>query len=355
MNNPVLLRHFLLFRPFFPPPYVCYFSTTSTTHPNTLPPQDLEDFPSIFETAINDFRTLLSNSAFGDALLLKMVVICIFSATHVADSPPTPASSGNSSGSSSSEHRDEAFSNSGSAVDGGGSSLDGASNSGSTGTQVGGSEAAAAAASRAEEVRRNARLSYPLALAFGVSAQIGRHVRTQEPTHPSQGSQHGGGHGRGHHRHGSHGGGGGGDASVMHGHHHQHHHHHAHHPQHPHQQQRNSPPQPVVVYGVDSKSRPSSNQPQPRPLGSRLLGPVVLFCDWLTAQSRFLCIAEEERSAGGGGGGRGVGVARRGVASVAVQEVNGRGRRLLCVCVCACACNCVCVLLCEEPRLRCCW
>ena len=267
--------------------------------------QDLEDFPSIFETAIADFRTLLSNSAFGDALLLKMVVICIFSVTHVADEADVAAA-----GSSPPASRDDD-----SVADGGGSSLDGAgSNAGSTGTQAGGSEAAAAAASKAEEVRRNARLSYPLALAFGVSAQIGRHVRTQEPTHPSQGAQQGGGgggHGRGHHRHSS-GSHGGGEAGLL----------HHHHPHHPHHAGVHGPPAPVVVYGVDSKSRPSSNQPQPRPLGSRLLGPVVLFCDWLTARSQFLCIAEEERSVGGSGSGRGSGGSRRGVASVAVQEVR---------------------------------
>ncbi|CAN0221507.1 unnamed protein product, partial [Hapterophycus canaliculatus] len=45
----------------------------------------------IFETAIADFRTLLSNSAFGDALLLKMVVICIFSVTHVAEQTDNPS------------------------------------------------------------------------------------------------------------------------------------------------------------------------------------------------------------------------------------------------------------------------
>lgn len=265
--------------------------------------QDLEDFPSIFETAVADFRTLLSNSAFGDALLLKMVVICIFSVTHVADQADAAAAAAGSASPPTSRDDD-------SVADGGGSSLDGAgSNAGSTGTQAGGSEAAAAAASKAEEVRRNARLSYPLALAFGVSAQIGRHVRTQEPTHPSQGAQQGGGgggHGRGHHRHGS-GSHGGGEAGLL--------HHHPHHGVH-------GPPAPVVVYGVDSKSRPSSNQPQPRPLGSRLLGPVVLFCDWLTARSQFLCIAEEERSVGGSGSGRGGGGSRRGVASVAVQEVR---------------------------------
>lgn len=240
-----------------------------------------------------------------------MVVICIFSVMHVAEAPLSSAPSG-----SSSDTRSEAFSNSESAADGGGSSLDGASTSESTGTQGGASEAAAAAASKAGEARRNARLSYPLALAFGVSAQIGRHVRTQEPTHPSQGSQHG----RGHHRQSNHGGQQSGDPGLMlHGHHqHQHGGYHPHHA---------SPPAPVVVYGVDSKSRPSSNQPQPRPLGSRLLGPVVLFCDWLTAQSQFLCIAEEERSASGGGAGRGVGVSRRGIASVAVQEVR------FCLCV----------------------
>lgn len=270
--------------------------------------QDLYDFPSIFETAIADFRTLLSNSAFGDALLLKMVVICIFSVTHVANAKPSGSSP---------DARDEAGSNAGSSgVDGGGSSLDGVNSDRSTGTQAGG--AGDAAASKAEEVRRNARLSYPLALAFGVSAQIGRHVRTQEPTHPSQGSQHGG-HGKGHHRHGSQGSHAGSDGGML-----QHHHQHQHHV---------SPPAPVVSYGVDSKTRPSSNQPQPRPLGSRLLGPVVLFCDWLTAQSGFLCLAEEERSSsGGGGGGRGQGVPRAGgrasawVASVAVQEVRyGQG------------------------------
>lgn len=263
----------------------------------------MEDFPSIFETAVADFRTLLSNSAFGDALLLKMVVICIFSVTHVADTANANASPPAS--------RDDDDS----VVDGGGSSLDGAgSNAGSTGTQAGGSEAAV---NNAEEVRRNARLSYPLALAFGVSAQIGRHVRTQEPTHPSQGAQQGGGggggggHGRGHHRHGS-GSHGGGEAGLLHHHHHQQHGMHG--PLHP--------PAPVVVYGVDSKSRPSSNQPQPRPLGSRLLGPVVLFCDWLTARSQFLCIAEGERSIGGSG--RSGGGPRRGMASVAVQEVRTR-------------------------------
>ena len=299
------------------------------SHPSTE--QDLEDFPSIFETAIADFRTLLSNSAFGDALLLKMVVICIFSVTHVADSSSAAAAAAAAAGtgSSTSDPRDDSFSNSGSAADGGGSSIDGVSNSGSTGTQAGAADAAASMASKAEEVRRNARLSYPLALAFGVSAQIGRHVRTQEPTHPSQGSQHGGGgHGRGgHHRQGSHGGShGGNDGGMMHG-NHGHHGHHGH----PHHSQQH-PPAPVVVYGVDSKSRPSSNQPQPRPLGSRLLGPVVLFCDWLTARSQFLCVAEEERSVSGGStSGRGAGVVRKAYASVAVQEVS-------CCCYWCCCC-----------------
>ncbi|CAM9809388.1 unnamed protein product, partial [Laminaria digitata] len=250
--------------------------------------QDLEDFPSIFETAIADFRTLLSNSAFGDALLLKMVVICIFSVTHVADASTAAAAAAaaaaSTTGSSTSDTRDDSFSNSGSAVDGGGSSIDGVSNSGSTGTQAGAADAAASVASKVEEVRRNARLSYPLALAFGVSAQIGRHVRTQEPTHPSQGSQHGGGgggHGRGgHHRNGSHGGShGGNDGGMLHGSHGHHGGHHGHH--HHHQQQH--PPAPVVVYG--------------------------------------------ERSVGGGGAsGRGAGVVRKAYASVAVQEAEMRGQ-----------------------------
>lgn len=264
-----------------------------------------------------------------------MVVICIFSVTHVADASTAAAAAAAASatGSSASDPRDDSFSNSGSAADGGGSSIDGVSNSGSTGTQAGAADAAASMASKAEEVRRNARLSYPLALAFGVSAQIGRHVRTQEPTHPSQGSQHGGGgggHGRGgHHRNGSHGGShGGNDGGMLHG---SHGHHGGHHGHHHHHQQQQHPPAPVVVYGVDSKSRPSSNQPQPRPLGSRLLGPVVLFCDWLTARSQFLCLAEEERSVSGGvASGRGAGVVRKAYASVAVQEV--RGNINMCVC-----------------------
>lgn len=257
-----------------------------------------------------------------------MVVICIFSVTHVAavrnpGSPPDYSRINQ-------DHHEDTFSSSGSGLDNGsGGGGDGANSEQNTGTSGGGSASssvggesgsaeAVAAASKVEEVRRNARLSYPLALAFGVSAQIGRHVRTQEPTHPSQGSQHhggGGGHGRSHHRHGSHGGG---DGGMSHGHSHQSHSHpHQHHP---------SPPAPVVVYGVDSKSRPSSNQPQPRPLGSRLLGPVVLFCDWLTAQPRFLRIAEDDRS--GNGNSKvstvvvRVGRVGGGVASVAVQEVR---------------------------------
>lgn len=261
---------------------------------------DLEDFPSIFETAIADFRTLLSNSAFGDALLLKMVVICIFSVTHVA-ALRDPA------GSSAPDYNmallnDDSFSIAGSVLDAT-NNLDGGGNNSEhspagTGGGSGGSSVASTSrketeVSKADDVRRKARLSYPLALAFGVSAQIGRHVRTQEPTHPSQGSQHhgGGGHGHGrtHHRHGSHGsshgGGPGGDSSLLHGGGSGHIHLHG-----------NPPPTPVMVYGGDTKSRPSTNQPQPRPLGSRLLGPVVLFCDWLTAQPRFLRLAEEEKS-----------------------------------------------------------
>lgn len=321
--------------------------------------QDLEDFPSIFETAIADFRTLLSNSAFGDALLLKMVVICIFSVTHVA-ALRDPA------GSSAPDYNmallnDDSFSIAGSVLDAT-NNLDGGGNNSEhspagTGGGSGGSSVASTSrketeVSKADDVRRKARLSYPLALAFGVSAQIGRHVRTQEPTHPSQGSQHhgGGGHGHGrtHHRHGSHGsshgGGPGGDSSLLHGGGSGHIHLHG-----------NPPPTPVMVYGGDTKSRPSTNQPQPRPLGSRLLGPVVLFCDWLTAQPRFLRLAEEEKSSsssataggrGNGGGGAGAGgsnsnssssrgggttivrVARAGgaVASVAVQEVKRGGR-----------------------------
>ncbi|CAM9486147.1 unnamed protein product, partial [Scytosiphon promiscuus] len=70
--------------------------------------EDLEDFPSIFETAIADFRTLLSNSAFGDALLLKMVVICIFSVTHVAEQTESPSAAGAAAGSSSANNSEEA-------------------------------------------------------------------------------------------------------------------------------------------------------------------------------------------------------------------------------------------------------
>lgn len=311
--------------------------------------QDLEDFPSIFETAIADFRTLLSNSAFGDALLLKMVVICIFSVTHVAAVQNIGAAG--ASGYTAPDYNalsNEAFSNAGSGVDttsgDGGNSDRSGGGGGASGTGSGGLDTAA---SKADDVRRKARLSYPLALAFGVSAQIGRHVRTQEPTHPSQGSQHhagggGHGHGRNHIRHGSHGsahGGPGSDSGMLPGGSGHHHHHHS--------GGEHVPPAPVVVYGVDSKSRPSSNQPQPRPLGSRLLGPVVLFCDWLTAQPRFLRLVEEDKAAAGsstgnsGGGSSGSGVSRgsggssRGggamvvrvgraggaVASVAVQEV----------------------------------
>lgn len=297
----------------------------------TLASQDLEDFPSIFESAITDFRTLLSNSAFGDALLLKMVVICIFSVTHVADAkslgvPPITRPSGNSndagSGAGSEASREGAQSR-----DGGDTGTEGSGGDNSerkvrwSETEGAGSSPsdadATAAAARAEEVRRQARLTYPLALAFGVAAQIGRHVRTQEPTHPSQGSQHGHGRSHSHHRHGSHGslGGHGGGEAGLHPSHHLGHH--------------TSPPQPVVVYGIDSKSRPSSNQPQPRPLGSRLLGPVVLFCDWLTAQPHLLNADDEKpnsSSAGGSSAGARGNVASRaggaGVASVAVQEVR---------------------------------
>jgi hypothetical protein len=40
------------------------------------------DFLAIQETALTDLRQLLKMSAFGDGLLLHMVVICIFSVTN---------------------------------------------------------------------------------------------------------------------------------------------------------------------------------------------------------------------------------------------------------------------------------
>ncbi|CAM9821978.1 unnamed protein product, partial [Phaeothamnion confervicola] len=95
-------------------------------------PEEVKEFAPIHDGAVHDFRTLLSNSAFGDALLLKMVVICIFSVTNAA----APG------------------------------------------------EISAPTARDMDGTGRGTVLANALALAFGVAAQIGRHVRTQEPTTP---------------------------------------------------------------------------------------------------------------------------------------------------------------------------
>ena len=50
----------------------------------TAEAEGLASFSDMFTAAISDFRTLLYYSAFGDALLLKMVVMCTFTVMTTA-------------------------------------------------------------------------------------------------------------------------------------------------------------------------------------------------------------------------------------------------------------------------------
>eukprot|EP00953_Heterococcus_sp_UTEX-ZZ885_P015680 8830-Heterococcus_DN1.PRE.1 len=89
----------------------------------------MTEFGTMYAAVINDFRTLLYYSAFGDALLLKMVVICTFTVITAAQprdisSPPSQAM---------------------------------------------------------DDSARATCLSWALALAYGIAAQIGGHVRTHNP------------------------------------------------------------------------------------------------------------------------------------------------------------------------------
>lgn len=193
----------------------------------------LADFAGMFSTVITDFGTLLTHSAFGDALLLKMVVICTFTVITTAQTPEN------------------------------------------TGSSPGGKTA--------EEPVRQTCMSWALALAFGIAAQIGNHVRTHEGGHSSRLRETDAGAG----------GEGNDEQSGI--------------PRfnlaawRKQQQFLNSGAKGEEGSGKitfnHSASRLAVNQPQPRPLGSRLLGPVVLFCDWLEAQPQY-CI-ESVFDAGG--------------------------------------------------------
>jgi hypothetical protein len=154
------------------------------------------EFAQIFDGAVGDFRSLVGYSAFGDALLVKMIAICI--STVVITAEPCPAASDNSRALSPTD--------------------------------------------------RWTILHCALSVAFAVAAEIGRHVRTTDPSSNQAstaevcGSSHA---------------------------------------------QASGPP-PSSSSSVDSSKRAARNQPQPRPLGSRLLGPVVLFCDWLRSTPRYV-------------------------------------------------------------------
>jgi len=157
---------------------------------------ELPHFAEMFPSVINDFRTLLYYSAFGDALLLKMVMICTFTII-VCESKVEVASN---------------------------------------------------ASKNMDEDMREVCLSWALALSFSIVAQIGGHVRTQNPIHNSTPNRN--------------------SSDCL------------------SENEVDTSLTPQEAYSM-KKDFKKNNSCQARPLGSRLLGPVVLFCEWLKVQQQF--------------------------------------------------------------------